>query len=57
MTKSKRIVHTNGTLQGNPMNFSLFSIATVDITIETILIMYVDNMAVGSMNKEQHQTT
>ena len=59
---SKKITQTNGVLQGNPISPVLFNIMTADITditrdSSTSLIMYADDMVLGSANKEELQQT
>ncbi|KAJ4443190.1 hypothetical protein ANN_04840 [Periplaneta americana] len=60
VTLSKKIKQTNGVLQGNSISPVLFNIMTadiVDITKDsaTSIIMYADDMVLGSPNKEELQ--
>ena len=63
VTTSEKVKQTNGVLQGDPLSPLLFSIATADIprAIESLqdtvtLIMYADDMALGSHSKDELQT-
>lgn len=62
VTHSKFIRQTNGVLQGDPISPLLFNIITADIATivtdlpQTTLIMYADDMVLGSPDKEQLQT-
>ncbi|KAJ4449792.1 hypothetical protein ANN_01196 [Periplaneta americana] len=60
ITLSNKIIQTNGVLQGDPISPVLFNIMTTDITKITedttaSMIMYADDMAIGSSNIEELQ--
>ncbi|KAJ4431484.1 hypothetical protein ANN_20082 [Periplaneta americana] len=55
---SDEVIQTNGVMQGDPISPLLFNIMTADIgkAMEgSTLIMYADDMAIGSANKEAIQ--
>ena len=62
ITLSKKLAQTNGVLEGNPISPLLFNIMTADIVniikdSTTSIIMYADDMVLGSPNKEELQNT
>ncbi|KAJ4437557.1 hypothetical protein ANN_17702 [Periplaneta americana] len=63
VSRSKTIIQTNGVLQGDPISPLLFNIMTADIVeilerkTSTTLIMYADDMALASPNREELQET
>lgn len=61
VSTSKPITQTNGVLQGDPLSPTLFNVATSDINrityqLEVSLLMYADDMILGSSNKSDLQT-
>ena len=58
VSTSQEIIQTNGVTQGDPISQLLFNVMTADIAHKmkaSTLIMYADDMILGSTNKEELQ--